>query len=118
LGSRGVCCEIRCEKILRREIPQALAAHSSSTLTQFSLHFFGPAMLTNLELDGELGGDYAPPAKVRFAGFCRASLSPGFSWRSSARQRTSMALGVGSSPPHCKGEPRQVACALEHSFAA
>jgi hypothetical protein len=29
-----------------------------------------PAMLTNRELEGELGGDYASRAKVCFTGFC------------------------------------------------
>jgi hypothetical protein len=32
------------------------------------------------------------------------SLSPGFSWRSSARQRTSLALGGGELDQHCRGE--------------
>ena len=54
-------------------------------------------MLTNLELDGELSVIHARWAKVGFGGCSPLFfLVPHLFWRSSARLRTSLALGVGS----------------------
>ena len=55
-------------------------------------------MLTNLELDGELDVIYACPCETSFRRlFPIVLLVPHLFCRSSARQRTSLALGVGSS---------------------
>src|SRR5216684_7829474 len=65
--------------------------------TQFSLQFFGPAMLTNFELDAELDVIHERPCEARFRRlFPHNSFSPSLFWPSTARQRTSVALGVGS----------------------
>jgi hypothetical protein len=66
--------------------------------TEFLLYSLRPAMLTNLELDGELDVIPERPCEARFQRpFPIILLVSHLFWRSSARQRKSLALGVGSS---------------------
>jgi hypothetical protein len=74
-------------------------------------------MLSNLELDGELDVIHACPCETRFRRlFPTILLVPHLFWRSGARQRTFLALGVGSPPPAFGVLPEMVVDADSHDL--
>src|ERR1700692_4462021 len=96
LGRAGLPCY---SSALCRSWTMFLALFVARAPTGLSFHFIpsGPAMLTNLELDGELDVIHERPCESRFPRlFPIILLVPHLFWPSSARQRTLAALGVGS----------------------